>query len=245
MFKNFWYAVEFSADVKPGKPKKVKVLGQQLVLYRKTSDNSVVAMSDLCVHRGAALSGGDDQGRLHRLSVPRLGVQAERRGAEDPGAPGQGHPAQGAHRLLPGAGEVHVRLGLHGRPARGGAAADPRLVRHRRHRDLPRRHRRVPLEVQLRADPRERRRRRAHAVRARRRLRQPGEAGGAGLRDRELAVALQGVGGAQPAELQGHLGHAQPQQDQGPARSARRSRSRRPGGCRTCCCSTSARRWAS
>ena len=78
MFKNFWYAVEFSDDVKPGKPMKVKVLGQQLVLYRKTSDNSVVAMSDLCVHRGAALSGGDDQGRLHRLSVPRLGVQAER-----------------------------------------------------------------------------------------------------------------------------------------------------------------------
>src|SRR6478736_5166662 len=58
MFKNFWYAVEFSDDVKPGKPMKVKVLGQQLVIYRKTSDNSVVAMSDLCVHRGAALSGG-------------------------------------------------------------------------------------------------------------------------------------------------------------------------------------------
>ncbi|MFI5429786.1 Rieske 2Fe-2S domain-containing protein [Aeromicrobium sp. UC242_57] len=58
MFKNFWYAVEFSTDLEVGKPKKVKILGQQLVLYRKNSDNSVVAMSDLCVHRGAALSGG-------------------------------------------------------------------------------------------------------------------------------------------------------------------------------------------
>jgi phenylpropionate dioxygenase-like ring-hydroxylating dioxygenase large terminal subunit len=62
MFKNFWYAVEFSHDVVAGKPKKVKILGQQLVLYRKTSDNSVVAMSDLCVHRGAALSGGEIKG---------------------------------------------------------------------------------------------------------------------------------------------------------------------------------------
>ncbi|CAM3258116.1 aromatic ring-hydroxylating dioxygenase subunit alpha [Nocardioides dubius] len=59
MFKNFWYAVEFSEVLKPAKPMKVKLLGQQLVLYRKSSDNSVVAMSDLCVHRGAALSGGE------------------------------------------------------------------------------------------------------------------------------------------------------------------------------------------
>lgn len=62
MFKNFWYAVEFSADVQVGSPAKVKVLGQQLVLYRKPSDGSVVAMSDLCVHRGAALSAGEVKG---------------------------------------------------------------------------------------------------------------------------------------------------------------------------------------
>lgn len=58
MFKNFWYAVEFSDDLAVGKPKKIKILGQQIVLYRKNSDRSIVAMSDLCVHRGAALSGG-------------------------------------------------------------------------------------------------------------------------------------------------------------------------------------------
>lgn len=62
MFKNFWYAVEFSSDLKAGELKKVKLLGQQLVLYRKQSDNSVVAMSDLCVHRGAALSDGEIKG---------------------------------------------------------------------------------------------------------------------------------------------------------------------------------------
>ena len=62
MFKNFWYAVEFSADVKVGSPMKVKLLGQQLVVYRKPSDGKVVAMSDLCVHRGAALSAGTLKG---------------------------------------------------------------------------------------------------------------------------------------------------------------------------------------
>ncbi len=56
MFKNFWYAVEFSKDVTT-KPKKIVCLGQQLVVYRK-SDGSVACLSDLCVHRGAALSEG-------------------------------------------------------------------------------------------------------------------------------------------------------------------------------------------
>ena len=67
MFKNFWYAVEFSADVQVGTPSKVKVLGQQLVIYRKPSDGTVVAMSDLCVHRGAALYPGEFAGRLPDL----------------------------------------------------------------------------------------------------------------------------------------------------------------------------------
>ena len=148
-------------------PKKVKVLGQQLVLYRKPSDGSVVAMSDLCVHRGAALSGGSSRATASSAPTTAGSTSPEGDVREDPRAPRQGHPAQGPHRLLPGRREVHDDLGLHGRPARGGAAADPRLVGRRRHRDLPRRHRRVPLEVQLRADPRERRRHRAHAVRAR------------------------------------------------------------------------------
>ncbi|WLQ52114.1 aromatic ring-hydroxylating dioxygenase subunit alpha [Streptomyces poriferorum] len=56
MFKNFWYAVEF-ADRVGRKPAKVVCLGQSLVLYR-TKDGRPVALSDLCAHRGAALSGG-------------------------------------------------------------------------------------------------------------------------------------------------------------------------------------------
>ncbi|MDX6744378.1 aromatic ring-hydroxylating dioxygenase subunit alpha [Actinocorallia sp. A-T 12471] len=56
MLKNFWYAVEFSDQV-TSKPKKITCLGQDFVLYR-TSKGQVVCLSDLCAHRGAALSGG-------------------------------------------------------------------------------------------------------------------------------------------------------------------------------------------
>jgi phenylpropionate dioxygenase-like ring-hydroxylating dioxygenase large terminal subunit len=60
MLKNFWYAVAWDDEV-TREPTKVTVLGQELVLYRDTK-NSPVAMSDLCIHRGAALSGGWVQG---------------------------------------------------------------------------------------------------------------------------------------------------------------------------------------
>ncbi|WP_433382760.1 Rieske 2Fe-2S domain-containing protein [Actinoplanes sp. CA-142083] len=56
MLKNFWYAVEF-ADRVTNKPVRITVLGQHLALYR-TPRGKIVALSDLCVHRGAALSGG-------------------------------------------------------------------------------------------------------------------------------------------------------------------------------------------
>jgi phenylpropionate dioxygenase-like ring-hydroxylating dioxygenase large terminal subunit len=56
MLKNFWYAVEF-ADRVAAKPVRITVLGQQLALYRR-NDGKPVALSDLCVHRGGALSGG-------------------------------------------------------------------------------------------------------------------------------------------------------------------------------------------
>lgn len=56
MLKNLWYACEFSERVNHI-PQRITVLGQRLVLYRK-NDGGVVCMSDLCVHRGGALSDG-------------------------------------------------------------------------------------------------------------------------------------------------------------------------------------------
>lgn len=56
MLKNFWYALCLSTEV-TDKPIRVTALGNELVIYR-TSDGSPVVMSDLCVHRGGALSDG-------------------------------------------------------------------------------------------------------------------------------------------------------------------------------------------
>ncbi|OPC79665.1 vanillate demethylase oxygenase subunit [Embleya scabrispora] len=56
MFKNFWYAVEFTDRVDRA-PRRIVCLGQRLVIYRDTAGRPV-CLSDLCAHRGAALSGG-------------------------------------------------------------------------------------------------------------------------------------------------------------------------------------------
>lgn len=60
MLKNFWYAVEFSEAI-TSSPKRIKVLNQDLAIYR-TDTQQIVAMQDLCVHRGTALSGGRIKG---------------------------------------------------------------------------------------------------------------------------------------------------------------------------------------
>ncbi len=56
MLKNFWYAVE-NASVVADSPVRVRVLAQDIVLFRD-EQGELVALSDLCVHRGAALSKG-------------------------------------------------------------------------------------------------------------------------------------------------------------------------------------------
>ncbi len=78
MLKNFWYAVEFSEAVAPQKPVRLRVLGQDLVLYRDTKGNPV-CMSDLCIHRGGALSDGNVEGDCIRC--PYHGWKFEPEGA--------------------------------------------------------------------------------------------------------------------------------------------------------------------
>ena len=56
MLKNFWWPLDFTPEV-TAKPKRVTALGQELVLFR-TPDGKPQVMSDLCVHRGGALSDG-------------------------------------------------------------------------------------------------------------------------------------------------------------------------------------------
>ena len=76
MLKNQWYAVEFGEEVRDT-PHKVQVMGQQLVLYRDTAGR-VVAHSDICIHRGAPLSGGKVKGDC--VECPYHGWQFDRDG---------------------------------------------------------------------------------------------------------------------------------------------------------------------
>ncbi|MBF6331169.1 aromatic ring-hydroxylating oxygenase subunit alpha [Nocardia transvalensis] len=76
MLKNFWYALEF-ADRVGRAPRKVTCLGQDFVLYR-TQDGAPVCLSDLCVHRGGALSMGKVTGDC--IACPYHGWQYDAAG---------------------------------------------------------------------------------------------------------------------------------------------------------------------
>jgi len=56
MLKNFWYVAEDSKNVGT-KPVHVRMLCQNLVLFRDET-GKVACLSDICIHRGASLSGG-------------------------------------------------------------------------------------------------------------------------------------------------------------------------------------------
>jgi phenylpropionate dioxygenase-like ring-hydroxylating dioxygenase large terminal subunit len=57
MIPNHWYAILESSEVKVGKPVGVTRMGEKLVLWRD-AQSQVTCMSDLCPHRGVALSIG-------------------------------------------------------------------------------------------------------------------------------------------------------------------------------------------
>ena len=122
MLKNFWYAVEF-AERLGAKPLKVTVLGQHLALYR-TPEGKPVALSDLCVHRGAALSGGAVKG--DRIVCPYHGWEYAPDGqcTRIPANPcARSIPLKARVEFLSCAGAVRLHLGLSRRFTRGGAAA--------------------------------------------------------------------------------------------------------------------------
>ena len=56
--REYWYPTIRDKDVKANKPKYVKLLGDNICLFRGKSGN-VVAIQDACPHRGAMLSHGD------------------------------------------------------------------------------------------------------------------------------------------------------------------------------------------
>jgi phenylpropionate dioxygenase-like ring-hydroxylating dioxygenase large terminal subunit len=97
MIPNQWYAVLESREVAAGRPKRTRRMGLDLVFWRDGA-GAVHALSDVCPHRGAALSGGKVRGDC--VQCPFHGFEFD----------GQGHcrtvPANG--RAAPAARQIRA-----------------------------------------------------------------------------------------------------------------------------------------
>lgn len=78
MYINFWYAMAESAEVPSDKPARVRVLGQQFVLFRDES-GAAHCLHDTCSHRGASLSMGKMNG--NNVECPYHGWQYNHEGS--------------------------------------------------------------------------------------------------------------------------------------------------------------------
>ena len=58
-FRNYWYPVMWSRELSNGKPRTLKLLGEQIMFYRE--DGKVYALRDRCPHRGVPLSAGTQE----------------------------------------------------------------------------------------------------------------------------------------------------------------------------------------
>ena len=166
--------VEFSSDLVAGKPKKVKVLGQQLVLYRKpaTAGRSRCPTSACTAARRCPAARSRATASSARTTAGSTSPNGEVQ--KIPAHPDKGIPRKARIDSYPVV-EKHMFVWVFmGDLPEEERPPIPDWSEFDDTETYRGRHRRVPLEVQLRADPGERRRHRAHAVRARRLLRQPG-----------------------------------------------------------------------
>ena len=57
-WRNQWYPVHFARDLPEGKPQRVYIFDEPIVLLKRPGEQGVVALKDRCPHRAAALSEG-------------------------------------------------------------------------------------------------------------------------------------------------------------------------------------------
>jgi phenylpropionate dioxygenase-like ring-hydroxylating dioxygenase large terminal subunit len=74
--ENYWHPIATASEV-DGEPRPFRLLGEKLVVFRDR--DGVVVFRDLCIHRGAALSGG--KLKNGRLACPYHGWEYDRTGA--------------------------------------------------------------------------------------------------------------------------------------------------------------------
>ena len=57
-WRNQWYPVHFAQDLPEGKPQRVYIFDEPIVILKRPGEQGVVALKDRCPHRAAALSEG-------------------------------------------------------------------------------------------------------------------------------------------------------------------------------------------
>ena len=57
-WRNQWYPVHFARDLPEGKPQRVYIFDEPIVVLKRPGEQGVVALRDRCPHRAAALSEG-------------------------------------------------------------------------------------------------------------------------------------------------------------------------------------------
>ncbi|MEZ5267262.1 MAG: Rieske (2Fe-2S) protein [Microthrixaceae bacterium] len=192
MFKNFWYAIQHGSKV-TAEPSKLRVMGQDLVLWRNESGEPVV-QSDICVHRGGSLAGGwvERGANGHSCVVcPYHGWEYDDSGAcvkipaAGPEAKIPGKARTDTYPSLERYGFVWAFLGDLSAQERPPMPELPGLEQAAEaFRRLPDGRGRVRLERQHRTRHRERRRHRSRSLRARGELRKSRPPGGTRPRDR-------------------------------------------------------------
>lgn len=86
LLANHWYVVGESSSFGRG-PSAVRALGQELVLFRRRSDDRLVALADRCPHRMAKLSGGCVDGDHVRCPYHQWAFGADGTCGDIPSAP--------------------------------------------------------------------------------------------------------------------------------------------------------------
>jgi phenylpropionate dioxygenase-like ring-hydroxylating dioxygenase large terminal subunit len=86
LLTNQWYVVGEAASFGPD-PVAVRALGQELVLFRRRSDQQLVALADRCPHRMARLSGGCVDGDQLRCPYHHWAFGADGTCGDIPSAP--------------------------------------------------------------------------------------------------------------------------------------------------------------
>ena len=89
-----WYWVAASKDIRPGDVRHVQCVGEQIALFRTTTDGQITAVDAFCPHQGANLADGVVKG--DRLQCPFHGWQLDGCGRIHPHARADALPV--AHR---------------------------------------------------------------------------------------------------------------------------------------------------